>query len=440
MNMDKKHDFVDDELINYLEGTQPGKPRRELERRFYLSGELSDFYRMMKDMYDNQSNPADDLLGRNITDSEDLKRVFREANELQKNKPADISMDAYLKSLLSERLSLSEEKAERIYGRLLAGVNIYYSSYNQVIVENDDYLSMIKSFMKEMDTEEMIDYLSSIYVLLLMYNKKVKTEDPNALKKEVEKLSTQLQDEEEAIEKLQDQIQIELKDAEFPGGIIEEETLRKLKNDFSIKYVLESWLLDKDFAVYSAVCAYIAQIKGEMQMLDPSVEINEDIIPVAIGAGMAAGVKQSELTNQVLTGEIEESTFMKYIKIAACVTAFALVVYLALHFGWPLISTVIQSMAPAAAVGFWWKAYAVATLMMFFASLTLNVLLQGAFVAAIVWLIIEAFRDWIPADRENYVKIDRLSGKNAESAEEGLGDESNENELNQLNRQNKLKH
>lgn len=438
--MDKKYTVNDDEFINYLEGDLPGKSRQEVERKLYLSGELPDLLRMMNTIYGELPNPADDLLGREITDSEDMKRVFREANELRAKKPADVSLEIYLKSLLREHLNLSEDEAEHIYSKLLEGIDLYHLNYDRVVNEEGGYGSMIESAMNDMDEDEQVKYLASVYVLLLTYNGKLKTDDPERIKKEVVELSSDFWGVDKAIKELQDRIQTELKNAEFLGSIIDEDTLRKLKKDFSIKYVLDTWRLDKDFAYYSAVAAYIAQMKGEIHLLDPSIENEEDVVPVALGLGIAAGVKQSELTQQVLSGEIEESKFEKYLKIALCVAAFALMVYLALHFAGPLIAAVVQSLAPGAAVGFWWKTYSIATLTMFFASLSLNVLLQGAFVSIIVWLIIEAVRERTPVIPESHVDIKKLADETVTSQEETKDEQIEENKANTRSRQNKLKH
>ena len=155
--------------------------------------------------------------------------------------------------------------------------------------------------------------------------------------------------------------------------------------------------IDKEYAIYSAVCAYIAHSNGEIILKESS---GDEINPAAIGIGVAAGVKQSELTRQYLCGEIEESRFIKFLKIAACVAAFALVIYLAIHFAGPVVGEIFQYLALDPSIGFWWGLLDVAMITMFLASLSLGVLLQGAFIAFLLCLVIEVVDDWIASKRE----------------------------------------
>lgn len=402
--MDNKHVFDDDEIINYLEGSTPGKSRQEFERKAYIAGDLSDLYRMHNDIYDAHSDLADDLLGQDITYSEELQHVFEEALKLRSDKPADVSMAEYLKSLLIERLSLSVSEAERVYEQIVGGVTIYYSCYDHQVaqIDEDSYFPTIESAMADLTTNEKITYLSNVYLLLLAFNGRINNSNLKNVKEHLAHFSPSSGREDDLLTMLQGRIKDELADAELPGSIITEENLRKLKNDFSIKSILDARRMDQDFSVYSAVCAYIAQSNDDIHLTNKSVD--KGINPVAIGLGVAAGVKQTELTQKVLTGEIEESRFIKFIKIAACVAAFALVAYLALHFAAPVVGEVLQILPLEATAGFWWNAWDVATLMMFFVSLTLNVLLQGAFAAIVVRLIIEAITDWTSDKQSDFSK------------------------------------
>ena len=399
MNKEDKGIINDDAIFNYLEGSMPGKTRQELEREAYTTGELNDMYIMEKSVYNAHSEQADELLGQDITCSEEMQHVFNEAERLRRDKPVDVTMTEYLQAFLQEQLSISRSESEQRLQQIIGGVEIYYSSYDQQVASGgDSYIPVIESVMSDLPQAKRIDYLTNVYVLLLAFNGKINKDSINSVREQIEHSTIESEDATSSTEKLLERIKVELDSATLPGDLINEESLERLKEDFSVNALLDSRRLDKEYAIYSAVCAYVSQSKGEIQITNDSA--HDGVNPVAIGIGVASGIKQSELTQQYLSGELEESKFIKFLKIAACVAAFALAIYLAIHFAGPIIGELLQYLAIDPSLGFWWNALNVAMLTMFFASLALNVLLQGAFMAFILYLIIEAVNEWVSSKRQ----------------------------------------
>lgn len=407
MDMEDKK-LNDDDLLNYLEGSMEGPSRRAFERKAYTSDELHDIYLMRKSALDAHDSLADELLGRDlyrdITSSENMRKVFQEAKHLRADKPSEMSIEDYLIDLIQEKLQVSRTESERIYEKIVDGIDLFYSSFDrQAAQDGASYLPTIEAAMDDLPLPEKVKYLSNVFILLLIFNGKIEDASIDSVKKQIEKFCNETENASELIEGLLARINNELLDADFPRDILSKENLLRLHDDFTIESLIDSWNTNREFAVYSAVCAYIAQSNGEIQMTDLSTDGGID--PVAIGMGVASGVKQAELTQQYFTGEIDENQFLHYLKIAACVVVFALVAYLAIHAAIPVSETVLQYLALDPTAGFWWSVLDIAMLAMFFTSLTLNVLLQGAFMAIVFGLIIEVIGDWVSANKPTSIQV-----------------------------------
>lgn len=399
MNKRGKTIINDDMIFNYLEGTMSGALRQKLERKAFITGELNDIYLMEQLVYNAHIEQADKLLGRDVTYSEDMQNVFNDAENLRRQKSQDVSMAEHLEAFLQEQLTLSRNECEQLLQQLIGGVEIYYSSYDrQVAHGGESFIPVIESLISDLPQMKKIDYLTNIYVLLLVFNGKINSENINSVREQIESYSLESDDASLLAGKLLERVKGELEFATLPGDLINEDSLKRLREDFSINNLLDSRRLDKEYAIYSAVCAYVAQSKGEVQITEEITK--EDINPIAVGIGVASGQKQAELFQQYSSGELEESKFIKLLKIAACITVFALVVYFAIHFTGPIIGDILNYLALDPTLGFWWNALNVAMLTMFFASLALNVLLQGAFFSIILNLIIEGVNEWILSKRQ----------------------------------------
>lgn len=391
-----------DVIVDYLEGTMDGKSRRLFERQAFHSGELNDLFTMQKTMYYGIQEQNDGILDNEISYSNEMRQIFDAAENLRKNKPDNESMSDYLQSYIQEQLSISRNESELRLKQLVGGVEIYYSSFEQQVSQSgESYISTIEAAMVDMPESNKIQYLTNVYLLLLAFNGKITKDNINSIKEQIDN-NTKSEDVSALIDELKNRVDKELESATFPSDIINAETLRRLDEDFTVSNLLDTRKLDKEFAIYSAVCTYVAQAKGEIQIT--SELDSESSSPVYIGIGVASGIKQAEITNQYLSGDLEQSTFVKILKVAACVAAFALVAYLALHFVGPIIGELLTYlMVPG--IGFWWNALNVVMLIMFFASLTLGVILHGAFLAAIINLIIDAVNEWVMSKRKTYYEV-----------------------------------
>ncbi len=258
--------------------------------------------------------------------NEQLQAIHASAKEIKGAQPKDMPANEYLQSVLMDKIdNISQTEADEMISKMESTIRDYNNSYNNGIETGSVAAEeMLKDSISanEMSEQDAINYLASVIVLIQNYGKDINTLTDEGLKAQVEEIIAGREINDITLQTLIKEAATAIQNSNVLA--IDEKIASAIASNPLEASTITSIREQAQTPLYMAVAAYIGALKGEVGIPE------EELSPVTVALGIAAGIKLQEINADLSDGKIDLPTWAKYTKIAVGVALAISVVVLAM--------------------------------------------------------------------------------------------------------------